>query len=108
MAYNLGNRAGDTFRFHRGAYSMVLDLARELGWQPAGTYMPPELDDPERPWGGSYFGNSRQVGENDDALELATALHRAIESIGGSSDGCWIQQVDAFARFCGQGAFQIC
>jgi hypothetical protein len=108
MAYDFGNRAGDTFHFRTAAYGEVLELARDHGWEPAGTVLPKSLADPERPWMGSYFSNSGQIVQVADAHSLAAALDRALEDLRHHGDMFWLRQVAAFARFCRYGAFQIC
>jgi hypothetical protein len=76
----------------------VLELAREHGWEPAGT-KPPEwtvyapdgvsVDElrtrVERQryanWGGGYFWNNYQVVCDEDAANIADALERALDDV---------------------------
>jgi hypothetical protein len=89
---------GGYFRFSQGAWRAVLELAREHGWEPAGT-KPPEwtvyapdgvtVDEvatrAERRryanWDGGYFWNEYQVVSDEDAVNIADALERALDDV---------------------------
>ena len=72
MGYDLSNRNGE-FRFTGEGYSMALDLAKLYGWEPQGI-----TGEDSR---GGYFSNDGQRVENEDALNIALALERALEDI---------------------------
>ena len=85
MGFDLSN--GDRyFRIGNSQYPKVLNLAFMYGWIPQGTirneYLyPPEVtgDPPETR--DSYFTNDGQMVTEEDALELAKALERALNDI---------------------------
>jgi len=82
---------GGYFRFSHGTWRAVLELAREHGWEPAGT-KPPEgtvyavgggtVDEEATraarqhyaDWDGGYFWNEYQVVSDEDAANIADAL----------------------------------
>ena len=96
MGYDLNN-ANQHFGFSVFAWSFVLDLAKEFGWQPMGTVLSETtakiyLDEEERSneetiqetirsWEGNYDGNNYQSVVDKDALNLANALDNALKVI---------------------------
>jgi hypothetical protein len=75
----------------------VLELAREHGWEPAGTeppewtaYTPDGVVDEEATraerqgyanWGGGYFTNEYQVVSDEDAANIADALECSLDDV---------------------------
>ena len=87
MGYDLNN-ANQHFGFSVFAWSFVLDLAKEFGWQPMGTVLSETAAKQEgsneetiRSWEGHYDGNNFQSVVDKDALNLANALDNALKVI---------------------------
>lgn len=73
-------RRGDRFRWKREAWDVVLKLAKQFGWTPAGTHPPRGVRVAE--WDtNDYITCARQQVTEADALALAAALSRALEAI---------------------------
>lgn len=88
---------GGYYRFSNVAWGKVLELARQYGWEPAGTMAPPstvhnadgtvdmELTQGYRKayanWDGNYHINARQWVTDEDAANIADALERALDDI---------------------------
>ena len=75
--------AGGAFSMHCGSWCKALQLARQYGWQPAGTVAPdygPEYP-PLTDWNGEYVSNSYQEVTDSDAKNLADALDRALADV---------------------------
>jgi hypothetical protein len=85
MGFDLSN--GDRyFRMGNSQYPKVLNLAFMYGWIPQGTIRNEDLFPPERtgiPPGtrDGYFSSDFQMVTEEDALELAKALERALNDI---------------------------
>ena len=75
MGMDLEGEGGD-FHFDIFRWSAVLTLARNNGWEPAGTIFE---DDPD--WQGHYDTNEGQLVTAVDAARLADALERALPDI---------------------------
>jgi hypothetical protein len=97
MGMNLSGKGG-YFRFSNNAWHAALQLAREHGWEPAGTEVPEvtahapdgttvdeEATRMERQtygdWDGDYFYNDGQIVTDEDARNIADALERALELV---------------------------
>lgn len=109
----LYNVFGKTFEIEPDAWGKILSLAREHGWQPAGTMPPPARLDlrqeccPARPWEGAYAPAEGQEVSREDALSLAEALEiaglsRRISPLGKD------RLMPRLAAFCRRGGFLIC
>jgi hypothetical protein len=97
MGMDLSGKGG-YFRFSHRAWGAVLELAREHGWEPAGT-KPPEITvyAPDgvtvdevatraarqryANWDGVYVANNRQVICDADAANIVDALERALDDV---------------------------
>lgn len=87
MAAYLSNTHGDDLRFNNLTWAMILSLARDYGWEPAGTVDPWWKNEPDAPdWDGNYVSNDFQCVTSDDALNTARALERAIEDMDDMSE----------------------
>ena len=75
MAYYLYNDNGD-FRFNLNAWPLLLELSFHYGWTRMGT----QLDSVEN-WDGSYLKMDGACVSPEDALNLATALEKALADI---------------------------
>lgn len=73
--------AGGYFRFDVIAWAKVLELARQYGWEPAGTELP------EEDWNGGYDTNAFQRVTDEDAANIAAALERALDDVPDFSRG---------------------
>ena len=115
-------RRGDRFRWKREAWEVVLDLARQLGWTPAGTRPPRGVRMAE--WNADDYTTCarQQVTEADALALLGAALGRALAAIPknesapppeGSSpelaffSGYARSGLADFAKYCKRGAFRI-
>jgi hypothetical protein len=84
MAMNLGGEQG-TYRLTNKLWSMILDLAREHGWEPMGTDAPVLIYDDESrrepipSWNGTYFSNDFQIVKATDAANIAEALEKSLK-----------------------------
>jgi hypothetical protein len=87
MGMDLVNRNDDCIRFRHVVWARILYLAKDHGWQPAGTVSPYDHDDPNskyytlEPWHGGYASNEGQMVTSDDARAFADALEKACERI---------------------------
>lgn len=73
-------RRGDRFRWKCEAWDVVLDLAKQFGWEPAGTRPPRGVRVSD--WNaGDYTTCERQQITEADAWALAAALERALAAI---------------------------
>lgn len=73
-------RRGDRFRWKREAWDVVLDLARQFGWESAGTLQPRWVRKAD--WDANdYISCDRQQVAESDALAIAEALDRALATI---------------------------
>jgi hypothetical protein len=93
MGYDLHGRGG-YFSCNGSAWYHCLNIARAVGWEPAGTIYngppevrffgaeanPDELRKWAQEWDGSYTYNEYQTVADDDAKAFAAALDRAIEA----------------------------
>jgi hypothetical protein len=97
MGMDLSGKGG-YFRFSNYAWHAALKLAREHGWEPAGTE-PPEVTahapdgttvDEEAAWverqaygnwDGDYFYNDGRLVTDEDARNIADALERALDLV---------------------------
>lgn len=75
MGVDLSNDAGDERCYSGTAWDLILNLAEEYGWAPAGT-VPPEGTSPDE-WDGSYDASCGQSVHASDAQALAAALRKA-------------------------------
>jgi len=87
MSAYLSNRHGDSLIFNNYTWGMILSLARDYDWEPAGTVDPWWKDESDAPdWDGNYVSNDLQWVTSDDALNIAAALERAIEHMDDMSE----------------------
>lgn len=114
-------RRGDAFRWKRDGWVEILELARQFGWQPAGTAPPRGIRKAD--WDSNdYRSWSRQQVTAEDSLRFAAALAKALKQIptgpiskppksaskeleqfyGIERDG-----LADFVKFCRRGAFRI-
>jgi hypothetical protein len=114
-------RRSERFRWKRDSWQDVLRLAREFGWQAAGTVPPRGVRKAD--WGAAdYLTCSRQQVTSDDALAMAAALSRALQRIPTARNapppkdaspelkqfsGLHRDGLADFASFCRRGAFRI-
>jgi hypothetical protein len=77
MGVDLCSESGDDTSFGYMGWSMVLELARQYGWQPRGTEPPEGLDNPGE-WNGEYESSDGQRVSAVDAAALADALAAAV------------------------------
>jgi hypothetical protein len=75
VGFDITDRAGATMHLTGSAWTVVLHLAEENGWQPEGTVAPPGVA-PES-WDGQYDSNDGQSMSARDAAAFASALERA-------------------------------
>ena len=86
MSVYLINRNDDDLKFNNYTWAMILSLAKDYGWEPAGTVDPWNKDEPDAPdWSGSYITLGFQWVTSDDAVNIANALERAIENMDNTS-----------------------
>ena len=57
----------------------VLELAEKNGWQSKGTTIPKDYHKSD--WDGNYWHNSGEIVEAEDALNLAEALTKALDTL---------------------------
>lgn len=80
MGYDLFSQTtGEDFRWSQPFWGRVLELARKNGWQQKGTTIP--MDYHRSDWDGNYWYNSGEIVEVEDALSLADALTRALDTL---------------------------
>jgi hypothetical protein len=77
MGVDLYSDSGDSTGFGYVGWSMVLELARQYGWQPEGTEPPEGMDNPHE-WAGGYGSSDGQRVTAADATALAEALAAAV------------------------------
>jgi len=98
VSYDLRGPGG-YMKFNVSGWQTILNLARQYGWQPAGTlanvpYLKMRAENAEDPevaenaeavvsewvekWAGNYFVNAYQEVTDDDAAALGAALERAL------------------------------
>lgn len=75
MAYYLYNDNGD-ITFNLNAWPLLLELSFHYGWTRMGT----QLNSVEK-WDGSYLNMNKAYVKPEDALNLATALEKALPDI---------------------------
>jgi hypothetical protein len=78
MGVDLCSESGDYSAFGYIGWSMVLELARQYGWQPQGTEPPEGLANPDD-WNGEYESSDGQRVAASDAVALADALVAAVD-----------------------------
>jgi hypothetical protein len=78
MSFDLRNPSGERFRFSSSGWGYYLNLAKEYGWQAAGTLPPDGMPDSDG-WPKSYDSNDGQWVSAEDAGELAGALQAALD-----------------------------
>ena len=93
MGYELKHiRANIAGRFDCSidTWPMLLDLAEKYGWEPMGTTAELGLvgqpDHDPADWSGTYFSNETQVVKEEDARNMATALHKALQDLENGKD----------------------
>lgn len=80
MGYDLiSQKSREPFRWTQFFWKRVLQLAEKNGWQPNGTTIPKDWDRSD--WDGNYWYNSGEIVETEDALNLATALTKALDTL---------------------------
>lgn len=79
MTYDLENRAGETFGFSQFFWPVLVELAKQYGWQPEGTQAPEywAQEEPDE-WRGQYIGNLGQTVTASDANALADAIEAVL------------------------------
>src|SRR5512140_2216728 len=80
MAYYLYNDNGD-ITFNLNAWPLLLELSFHYGWTRMGT----QLDSVDK-WDGSYLNMNKAYVKPEDALNLATALEKALPDISDVDD----------------------
>jgi len=123
--------ACDSASFRIIIWPLLLILATNYGWEPAGTETPFIYESDEAKlgkWEGGYCSNDGQVVTSDDAAALADALERALMDIpdqpsdvnmedllrlkdlkqqGLNVFGGWKPIIVKFIKLCRKGAFYI-
>ncbi|MBU4351244.1 hypothetical protein L6250_03300 [Candidatus Parcubacteria bacterium] len=80
MGYDLFNqKTKDQFRWTQLFWVRVLELAEKNGWQSKGTTIPKDYHKSD--WDGNYWHNSGEIVEAEDALNLAEALTKALDTL---------------------------
>ena len=111
--------AGGYFRWSAGAWSQILNLGMQHGWEPIGTGPPRGMRKAECQ--GFYHGNDGQLFYARDAKKLADALEQALLEMSRkkSAKKKRIDQSDSlsapgaagsirqFIAFCRKGSFRI-
>lgn len=111
--------AGGYFRWSGGAWSQILNLGLQHGWEPTGTGPPRGMRKAECE--GIYHGNDGQLFYARDAKGLADALERALVDTSRNKPSKkkridqrdWLSSPDAtesirqFIKFCRKGSFRI-
>jgi hypothetical protein len=78
---------GREFHWSSKSWLNLLELARRYGWSPAGTKPDMDYEKKRNPdwndseWDGSYFWGRYQIVTEEDALNLAEALEKALPDI---------------------------
>lgn len=82
------NGAGGNFRFNRTSWFFILRLAHKYGWQPRGTAVTEVTlgalglkDRSDVNWDGTYFANEWQEVGDEDVLNIANALEKALPAV---------------------------
>jgi hypothetical protein len=87
VGMDLVNRHDNRIQFRHMEWARILYLAKDHGWQPAGTLSSYDHDDPSsefycpEPWDGGYSTNDGQMVTSNDARAFADALEKACERI---------------------------
>lgn len=76
MGYDLTSDSGAETRFNGAGWALLLSVAEEYGWIPAGTLAPE--DDDSDPWSGDYDQNAGQRVRAEDAAAMGAALAAAM------------------------------
>ena len=81
MAYNLSrNDDGKENIISNAYYGLILEKARENGWEPIGTYKIDDDGEEDESWDSSdYVSNSGQGVSEEDAYALSDALKKTLE-----------------------------
>jgi hypothetical protein len=135
MGYDFEREDGALWGTTSVGWRLLMHLAEGHGWRPSGT-LPPEDDDPGRPWAGDYTGNTGQRVTSADAAGLAAGLRAALASpkfnelvisfgrefrgqleaastpsvtlaTGDLPPDDWRRATEEFANFCGGGGFEV-
>lgn len=80
MSYLLKNHEGDEFSFTIWYWQPLLRLAEKYGWTHPGTLPPENYSGPPK-WNGNYWWNAGQIVTDEDALNLASALTKALQNL---------------------------
>lgn len=82
------------FHWNNFCWTLLLELALDHGWEPAGTLPPPPgLWPPDEPWDGSYGSNDGATVTAADAVAFADALERLLPHIPDKkADNEWLEE----------------
>jgi hypothetical protein len=75
VGFDITDRTGGTMHLTGSAWTVMLHLAEQSGWEPQGTLAPPGVE--PSTWGGDYDSNDGQSISAADAAAFASALERA-------------------------------
>lgn len=78
MGFDLKSATGHEIQWTNVYWHLMLPLAEQYGWHPAGTH-PPEGVTPVE-WDGSYVTNDGQLVTGEDVSALAEAIAKAIRA----------------------------
>jgi hypothetical protein len=82
MTVYLSSKKEGGFHFNNCAWSKILNLAEQYGWEPAGTIDPYWADEPDtHEWNGNYTSHDGQAVKSEDAENMADALEKSLKDI---------------------------
>ena len=78
MGFDLKSETGQEIQWTGVYWRLMLPLAEQYGWRPAGTVQPEGV--PPEEWDGEYLTNDGQLVTEGDASALAEAIAKAIDA----------------------------
>jgi len=78
MGFDIKSETGQEIQWTGVYWRLMLPLAEQYGWNPAGT-LPPEGVSSEE-WDGSYVTNDGQLVTGEDVSALAEAISKAVDA----------------------------
>jgi hypothetical protein len=73
---------GEKIDFTLKGWGLLLHMAENFGWQPAGTNAPKREFPPQKVWDGNYYAKAGQFVTSEDARALAACLAKGLLDLG--------------------------
>lgn len=100
----------EDFHCNMAGWTLLMDLADDGGWEPAGTIQFDDDGSPDPDWQGHYGYNDGQFVTSEDARAIGDAIDRARladDSLAKRLADRHGEFVDQFVAYCRGGGFEI-